>query len=201
MARKRKKEAGSRRPCGARDDGEGGLDDLTLETDMNFCELQLHLSNGDVIFLPDSTQSLEVLALGALRRTVNGKLVCTGTGLQKYKSVIQGEGQIPVGFEKLERGQQVTVHCLQRLWQEVVAEEVLLSRPAVEGSVFAMTERKEVVPLEQIKRRKFRLEEGIPEGKILLSYRPLLEMRLTKISSEGEEWGDKRGWRLSLDEI
>ena len=86
------------------------------------------------VMLDQCTQTLEAMPLGGLHRTVNGELIYTGVpGRMKYRTVCSGTGNGTPGLDALKRGDQVTVHCIQRLWQEATGERTILSRPAVVG--------------------------------------------------------------------
>jgi hypothetical protein len=94
----------------------------------------------------------------------------------------------------------VKVGCIQRLWQKVGGQEVLLERDPVEDSVTIVTEKLEEITIQEISGRKVILAETLTE-EAYVSYRPWLTMRLITFSLYTNEWGLKAGWRLELEEV
>ncbi len=145
------------------------------------------------------TQTLEGVPLGKLSRTVNGKLLYTGDEVhQKYTSLIKGRDKHPAGFDTLRRGQQVQVGCIQRLWQEGTEPTIQLGRPAVEGSVIVMNLRQEPLSFVQERSQVIRI---LSEEKAYISYRPILNMRITEMSLSTTEWEGESAWMLKLEEV
>jgi hypothetical protein len=153
------------------------------------------------MLLEECTQLLEAVSLGGLHRTVNGELLYTGAPeLMKYRTVCKGKGKVAPGFETLKRGDEVTLHCIQRLWQEVKGTHILLSRPAVEGSVLVMDEERTPVSF-VLKGSQEVLLEKVPQKPLYLTYCPLLKMRIVDFKLSMEEWTNVQEWKVDLEEI
>ena len=166
-------------------------------------ESELILSRGG--FPPLSArgcaQSLMPLESGALRRTINGRLVYTGAPTaHKYRSVISCEDKASLALDGIWRGSEVRVGCIQRLWQKVEGREIMLGRDPVENSIFVVSERQEEREIQDVTGRKVILAAS-PFGQMFVSYRPWLDMRVTTFSLYTNEWGLKAGWRLEMEEI
>lgn len=153
------------------------------------------------ILMEECTQVLEVVPLGGLHRTVNGELLYIGTpGLMKYRTVCSGKGKVAPGFEALRRGDQVTLHCIQRLWQEVKDQRIALSRPAVEDSILVINEDRTPVSFSLEGMQEVLLEKT-PQKSLYLSYCPLLKMKVVDFKLRIEEGTNVQEWRLDLEEI
>jgi hypothetical protein len=154
-------------------------------------------------------QSLEPLATGELRRTINGDLLYTGKkGHHKYKTTITCQDQAPPALEGIWRGEAVTVCCAQRLWQEISVDKdnaellVNLERPAVEGSIVALKDGTEQLPVQTIDSKQLAIKAPFKIGdKVYISYRPKLQMRVINFHLVTNEWQQTCGWRLMLEEI
>lgn len=145
------------------------------------------------------TQILEMVPLGKLCRTVNGKLLYTGDKMhQKYTTLIKGADKHPAGFDALQRGQHVQVGCIQRLWQEGSSAVIQLGRPAVEGSILVMDVQQKLLSFIQEEPTVIRI---LVEEKAYISYRPILEMCLTEMNLSTIEWESGSEWYLRLEEI
>jgi hypothetical protein len=170
-------------------------------------ESELILSRGG--FPPLSArgcvQQLMPVETGALRRTINGRVIYTGKPIaHKYRSIISCEDKASLALEGLWRGSEVRVGCIQRLWQAVEGQEVLLERDPVVDSIFVVTEKQQQKDIREVRGRKVLISEARPSiklGGVFVSYRPWLEMRITTFSLHTSEWGLKVGWRLELEEI
>lgn len=118
--------------------------------------------------LDTCTQELILQPTGALRRTINGRLVHTGHPETKYKVRIQGIGPWPI----VQHGEELEFHSFQR----ITGQREHLSRPAVPESLCP-------------------LENG------LVSYRPILRVRVVSFSCIEIEWEKGSEWTLVLEEI
>ena len=144
-------------------------------------------------------QTLDVISLGKMYRTVNGKLLYTGDEAhQKYTTLIKGQDKHPAGFDTLRRGQWVQVGCIQRLWQTGTAPTVCLGRAAVEGSIVVMNGQQTPLSFSQEELRVIRI---LSEEKAYISYRPLLEMCIAEMNLSTTEWEGGSEWMLRLEEI
>jgi len=151
----------------------------------------------------DVIQTLTPIPHGEIRRSVNGELCYVGTKRHhKYKSTVTCADQNLPGVQQLWVGATVTMQCVSTLWENLVlgAEgEHELSRPAVPGSIKIVNEADEVV--------EHTYEDGVltlPMGegeKVIVSYRPVLSMRITAFDFKEGEWEKGSQWRLSLEEI
>lgn len=151
------------------------------------------------------TQNLAPMAQGQLLRTVDGRLVFTAPqGHAKYESTIHCKDEGSPALNQLWRGSNVTVHCIQRLSQEVHEGQrtVTLSRAAVPNSLSFMDQQGAVQPvLYTLQDTEISLPTGLPHaGTWYLSYRPMLKMVVKDFHLETNEWGLKVGWTLNLQE-
>ncbi len=146
-------------------------------------------------------QHLMPIEAGALRRTINGKLIYIGKQLtHKYRSIISCEDKAALAFEGFWRGSELRVGCIQRIWQKVREQQILLERDPVEGSIFAMTSNQQEREIHEIRGRNVVFAQTHLEESFV-SYRPWLNMRVVSFSLMTNEWGLKAGWRLELEEI
>ncbi|MDC0349159.1 hypothetical protein OAN21_01985 [Alphaproteobacteria bacterium] len=154
------------------------------------------------LLLEGVTQTLEALPLGGMHRAVNGDLLYTGDrGQVKYRMACAGTGPATTGLDGLHRGDVVTVHCLQRLWQEVSKRTVFLSRPPVLGTVLALDANHQSVDFEAKEDQSLRLKEALGGGVLYVSYCPILKIRLMETTLNTTDWGAEQGWRLVGEEV
>ncbi len=149
------------------------------------------------------TQTLTPIQHGEIRRSVNGELCYVGTSHHhKYKSTIVCADQNLPGLQQLWVGEIVRVQCLSVLWERfVLGEETRqrLSREAVSGSIIIVAEGDIEI--------EYTYEDGIltlSEGdgeEIMVSYRPILEMRIKAFDFKKAEWEKGTGWHLDLEEV
>jgi hypothetical protein len=146
-------------------------------------------------------QTLELISRGELKRTVNGKLVTLGNDkTSKYRTVIQGTDIHSPGFESIHPGQDIHVHCLHRVWQEVLETSIELKRPYVTGSLVAVTQDGKPISLVKAEGQQVEIDPSSPLP-FYLSYCPILEMKVISFSSEVEEWKMETRWKLVLEEV
>lgn len=149
------------------------------------------------------TQTLIPLPLGHQQRTLNGELVHWGEQGVKYKSCIQCQDQSVLATDGLHPGVNVTVECIQPLWQRFEAQAdgsntICLDRAPVEGSVVAMTAERD--PLSVTCDGNCIELPGMAEP-IFVCYRPRLHMKVCHYELFTNEWGLSSGWKLELEEI
>lgn len=159
-------------------------------------ELTLSIGGMPPLSARGCVQELMPVMLGTLRRTINGQLVYVGKPQLKYRSIIRCQDKGVLASEGLWRGTLVKVGCIQRLWQKSEGGQVVLERDPVEGSVAAMDQVQVPVKIMSVKGRTVTLE-----GKGYVSYRPLLDMRVTDFSLTTHEWEVQGGWKLELEEV
>lgn len=118
-------------------------------------------------------QSLEPLGQASqLRRTINGDLIDLSLAqFRKYKSTITGGDQASPAIAGIWPGQLVTIECVC----ELGVMEGAMDRPSVTGSE--------------------RTEDGVTY------FRPVLDMVVTGLSIETDEWGSQVSWTLNLEEV
>ena len=161
-------------------------------------ESELKMSRGG--FPPLSArgcvQSLTPIKLGNFHRTINGKLIYnTPTGSKKYCSRIVCHDKSAFASEGLWVGEEVGVACIQRLIQKFSGSKVNLERIPVNGSVKVIAAAKTELKVVERKVVFERPAEGF------ISYRPVLQMRITDMQLKTDEWGLKAQWQLDLEEI
>ena len=149
-------------------------------------------------------QTLTPLKTGDFQRTVNGELIYTGhPGHDKYQSTIQCQDQAIPCFDQLWRGSIIGVGCIQRLSQEVKAnQKIVLERDPVDYSVYVINEDREEFEIQSVIKREVILKEKLEEGqKRYVFYCPYLQMRLINYKLLTDEWGKSNGWQLELEEV
>lgn len=148
------------------------------------------------------TQTLTPLPLGHQQRTINGELVHWGDTGVKYQSHIQCQDQTVLATDGLFPGTDITVECIQPLWQRFEGapsdNSIRLDREPVQGSVVAMTAERE--PLD-IKLEDDMIKLPHMAEPIFVCYRPKLRMRVCHYELFTNEWGLSSGWKLDLEEI
>lgn len=141
-------------------------------------------------------QELIPITLGEFRRTVNGALLFLGENETKYKSIVSCEDKNVLASHLLAPGQPVRISCLQRLWQKVERERVVLDKACVSSSIAVFDAHNAPVDFDM----KGDVIHIKGEG-AFISYRPILEMLVRTYELKTDEWGLRCGWRLESEEI
>lgn len=148
----------------------------------------------------ECTQTLETLPLGGLHRTVNGELIYTGGSTSlKYRSICTGKGNRLPDMDALKRGDEVTIHCIQRLWQGSRDPEIFLVRAAVPETVVVMRSGV-MIDYTMVDSRRVTLSPS-PSGPVSITYCPILIMRVEEITVRTAEWSGPAEWTLVLEEV
>lgn len=120
------------------------------------------------------TQSLEPIASGNQRRTINGELIdLTPEQFRKYQSTITCTDQVTPALDGAYLGQTVTVECVAELAFRTIGGSA--SRPIVSGSA--------------------RIDGDFT------FYRPELTMIVKSIQLAHEEWNASYAWQIDLEEV
>jgi hypothetical protein len=147
-------------------------------------------------------QELSPIPNGEFRKSINGNLLFLETNeRRRYKSVISCKDTNSPIIEGIWVGSQLSVGCIQNLWQVINPGELKLHliRPAVDGSVCVVNNLGDAIP--------FRLTDNEVElfktftDKIFVCFRPWLVMKVINFSLETDEWNMSGGWKLLLEEI
>ncbi|MDR0753607.1 MAG: hypothetical protein LBE95_02990 [Holosporaceae bacterium] len=147
-------------------------------------------------------QELSPIINGEFRKSINGNLLFLETNERKrYRSVISCKDTNSPIIEGIWVGSQLSVGCIQNLWQIINPGELKLRliRPAVDGSVCAVNSLGDAI--------QFRLTDNEVElsktfaDKIFICFRPWLIMKVINFSLETDEWNMSGGWKLFLEEI
>jgi hypothetical protein len=149
----------------------------------------------------DSNTGSPALGRDASRGEWGPSLYGGDRGQVKYRMACAGTGPATTGLDGLHRGDVVTVHCLQRLWQEVSKRTVFLSRPPVLGTVLALDANHQSVDFEAKEDQSLRLKEALGGGVLYVSYCPILKIRLMETTLNTTDWGAEQGWRLVGEEV
>ena len=147
-------------------------------------------------------QELIPIDQGEFHRTVNGDLIYLAENLHtKYKTIIQCVDKSSIATDGLYRGAEVTIGCIQRLWQKIDQEQKLvqLDKNPVVDSVFAQTSDNQTINVLNVNGREVQIEPIYSEG--FVCYRPLLKMKVVSYSLTTNEWGVKVGWKIECEEI
>lgn len=148
-------------------------------------------------------QTLSLLEKGHFYRTINGRLLYSGTPVHKYYTKIECRDKNSPGLEGLERGQSALMGCLVR-WNHTLPdsqESVLLSRWPVDGSVIAYDQDFHVLPCIVQERFVSVSRPKEKEGPVFVSYRPLLSVLVQSYTLQSEEWGKGIRWSLEALEV
>lgn len=146
-------------------------------------------------------ETLKTIQLGSLKRTVNGKLCYIGGGT-KYQSLLEGNDSTPPCLNQLARGDHVTLHSTQRLWQDIppnTDQALSLILPAVPETLLVCNAAGEQFPFELIE-NELSLKTKTDQT-LFISFRPVLEMLVVEISLKHEEDSLQSAWRVLLEEV
>ncbi len=147
-------------------------------------------------------QQLIAINNGEFKRTINGNMVFLGSGQPtKYKSVITCKDKTSAALDGVQRGSEITIGCIQRLWQKIPINQefVKTEKPYVDNSIVIMDNQQNSIPF-SIKPDKS-IHVGALEKEVYLSYRPELFMQITDFQFYTDEWGIQVGWQLDCEEI
>ncbi|HUX80524.1 MAG TPA: hypothetical protein VMW10_12395 [Alphaproteobacteria bacterium] len=147
----------------------------------------------------ECTQTLTPIAQGALRRTINGKLVCIGnTEHRKFQSIITCKDKASPALSGIWKGALLRVGCLQTLTQNV-PQGISRLQLAREPLAFHLYESSgKSYPVEKTEDRWVLIPDSFPGG--FITYHPLLLMVVKNYHLETDEWGFDVGWKLELEE-
>ena len=169
--------------------------------------MQTKLKISHVGFPPFSTgncsQTLMPLNQQKVWRTINGEAI-TGEIRQpnKYKTFISGYDVNLPCFGAISIGSKVFIECIQRLWVQMDADgRGIIDKNPVEESVVALDDNKNLYELIREDDRIFMLRDKGDKEAIFLGYKPCLEMIVTGLRIENEEWGKGYKWELQAEEV
>lgn len=169
-------------------------------------ELTLSLGGFPPLSARGCVQDLRPVAQGAFRRTINGDLLFVGVGRDhKYRSTIRCSDQAPLATMPV--GAEVTVGCIQQLCQKVSSKgeptTVLLERTPREHSLMIIDDQRQMFTdfVLDPKDNETVLRLGPHSRDLYVFYHPLLRMRLVSFTLTTDEWQNKTGWTLELEEI
>lgn len=147
-------------------------------------------------------QELSPIANGEFRKSINGNLMfLETTERKKYKSTISCSDTASPIADKLWIGSQITVGCIQNLWQSIMPGErqAILIRPAVAGSICVINNFGKHVP--------FQCTDNVVdlyrtyEEQLFICFRPWLTMLVKSFQIMSNEWDLTGGWKLELEEV
>ena len=144
-------------------------------------------------------QTLEPIDGGAeMRRTVNGDLVILrNAAFEKYRTEISASDLAAPALGGVWTGDRVRVHCVARIWERLGSDgTVELSRKPVKGSVVA-TSRADGSRVPVVVDGRSVSAPGASS----VSYRPILDCAITRLSTDEEEMTVATSWSLSLEEL
>lgn len=151
-------------------------------------------------------QVLNEVCSGDFRRTISGKLIFTGIHQEKkYHSIISCKDILPPALERLKRGDSVKVWCLQNLSQLIDLKEgdtqLLLNRQAVPESIdIRQTATGITIPVKKHLGVEVTIDPCTQTQQVVVSYRPILEMKVQSISYKTQEWDLTTEWCIKLEE-
>ena len=130
-------------------------------------------------------------------RTVNGDLIYLGKeNDQKYISKISCTDESIPGISHLCQGDIVNIHSIISFSQPLLEGNCVLSRLPVPGSIVAKDKNGDKIAFEITDKD---LSTTSEEGSVC--YRPFLTMRITNFSYRFDEWENKAGWCIELEEV
>lgn len=147
----------------------------------------------------ECTQTLTPIPHGALRRTINGNLVCVGNkGHRKFQSTISCKDKASPALSGIWKGTLLKVGCIQFLTQTVPQEigRVQLEREALSLHLYENSGK--FWQAEKAENRWIEIPSAFPGG--FITYRPLLLMVVKNYHLETDEWDLAVGWSLELEE-
>jgi hypothetical protein len=143
-------------------------------------------------------QQLRPIHTADLRRTVNGELInLVASTHHKYKTIISCSDRSGAALDGFWKGKNVTIECIQTLTQKFEGNVVTLSRSPVMESVVVIGQDQRMIRAQEIEDNNIHLAD-VHEGFVI--YRPILEMRITKIEFETDEWDMVCKWTLEAEE-
>jgi hypothetical protein len=166
-----------------------------------------HLTIQGVGFPPYATQActqvLEAIPQGDFVRSLKGDLVFLGNkGAHKYRSTLEGTDANPPAFGSLFSGQVLTVHCIQRFFEEVTGPHVRLTRPAVPTSLYAVDALGQPVAFEEeAEDQSVTIPNWTQDPSIFVSYCPVLRMAVLSFSLTSKGEGSGTRWSMTLEEV
>lgn len=147
-------------------------------------------------------QELSPIANGDFANTLDGRSIFVETcERRRYKSIITcNDANSPLA-DGIWIGSQLLVGCIQNLWQAIEPgqTEINLVRPAVSGSIYAVNNFAERIKFKEID-NKIQLYRPYEE-RIFVCFRPWLTMHVVNFALKTDEWGERSGWQLMLEEI
>ncbi len=150
-------------------------------------------------------QIISSLVKGDVWRTINGDAVLPEMGREhKYKTNIYGQDVNSPCFDGISVGSIVGIDCIQQMWGNSPAEStgaIILKRKPVEGSVIAVDKNRTFYDLEQIGEKEFILKDGPVSEDICIGYLPHLDVIITHLTVNHEEWGNGYKWELEAEEV
>lgn len=133
----------------------------------------------------------------AFKRTINGELVHLKENMdQKYISKISCTDESFPGISHLCQGNIVHIHSIISFSQPLVNGRCLLSRPPVLESIVVKDRSGKSITFD---REESVLSVNAEEGTV--SYRPILTMCITHFAYRFDEWENKAGWCIELEEV
>lgn len=146
------------------------------------------------------SQSITLFDNGDLRRTVNGSLVdLTRDESRKFVSEISAIDQKTPTFAGIWKGMEISVECISTIRQLVnpPSTTVELIRDAVELSIFGRDVDGAKVTPTLVDGRDITFAVNV----YLVEFFPVLDMVVSDISIDTDEYESTQSWRLSLEEL
>lgn len=146
------------------------------------------------------TQTLAPIDNGDLRRTVNGTLLdMTRTQNRKFTSTIRVSDQSSPTLAGLWKGSDLTVSCVAKLRQLVspANDVVVLMRTPVEASIIGRDINGDKVALADLTDDTATFADDV----VMVEFAPILDMKITNISNDADEYAAQESWELSLEEV
>jgi hypothetical protein len=166
-----------------------------------------HLTIQGVGFPPYATQTctqvLEAVPQGDFVRSLKGDLVFLGhQSTHKYRSTLEGSDANPPAFGALACGQLLTVHCIQRFFEEATGPHACLARPAVPNTLYVVDALGQPVAFEEeIGGQTVNILHWIQDPPVFLSYCPILRMAVLSFSLTSKGEGSSTLWQMMLEEV
>jgi len=147
-------------------------------------------------------QELSPIANGEFENTLDGRSIFVETcNRRRYRSIITcNDANSPLA-DGIWIGSQLLVGCIQNLWQAIEPgeTEIKLIRPAVSSSILAINNFGEHIKFREMD-NSVKLYRPYNE-RIFVCFRPWLTMHVINFSLKTDEWGERSGWQLILEEV
>ena len=141
-------------------------------------------------------QEIKVIDSSIIKRNINGNLIPLGKMHKLWTRITCEDQKIP-DVLTYDVGDVIDIACIQRLWKKVTSGKPFhLKRIPCAHSVLGHNKKGETIcSLDD------RQEGTVPVGAEFISYRPWIQIMITKIETHYNEWNMNASWMLEGEEV